>query len=518
MKRNLNIFLLLFLLLLCLPATIAAAFSDVKSSDWFAADVGDMTAEGLICGYPDGTFRPGRTITAAEFVSIVGRCGGLEPAASSSSHWAAGTMQAALEAGWYDWDELPPTGEKYDLPLPRQLAVNILMRALLPDKTGDYVTESAKMADFSALDGRYYYTVLAAYSCGVVAGDDQGRFNPKSGLTRAEACTIIRRAQVLSGQETPALPDTPAVSPAPTPTVKTGGGVSEHGKLHVQGTQLCDEHGAAVELHGMSSHGIQWYPQYTSKQAIANTAAFGANLFRVAMYTGEGGYLSDSSKIRQQTYAAVDAALANDMYVIVDWHILSDGNPKTNQAQAIAFFQEAAARYANQPGVLYEICNEPNGNVTWARDIKPYAQAVVTAIRAKAPKSVILIGSGTWSQDILDPAKDPVQGTNLMYTCHFYAGTHGAWLRDRIDSARKLGLPIFISEWGTSAADGSGGVYLTQSKAWLDFLDARGISWANWSLCDKSETSAALKPGTNANKTWTTSDLSQSGQFVFSRF
>lgn len=47
MKRNLNIFLLLFLLLLCLPATIAAAFSDVKSSDWFAADVGDMTAEGL---------------------------------------------------------------------------------------------------------------------------------------------------------------------------------------------------------------------------------------------------------------------------------------------------------------------------------------------------------------------------------------------------------------------------------------------------------------------------------------
>ena len=204
--------------------------------------------------------------------------------------------------------------------------------------------------------------------------------------------------------------------------------------------------------------------------------------------------------------------------MIVDWHILSDGNPKTNQAQAIAFFQEAAARYANQPGVLYEICNEPNGNVTWARDIKPYAQAVVTAIRAKAPKSVILIGSGTWSQDILDPAKDPVQGTNLMYTCHFYAGTHGAWLRDRIDSARKLGLPIFISEWGTSAADGSGGGYLTQSKAWLDFLDARGISWANWSLCDKSETSAALKPGTNANKTWTTSDLSQSGQFVFSRF
>ena len=456
MKRNLNIFLLLFLLLLCLPATIAAAFSDVKSSDWFAADVGEMTAEGLICGYPDGTFRPGRTITAAEFVSIVGRCGGLEPAASSSSHWAAGTMQAALEAGWYDWDELPPTGEKYDLPLPRQLAVNILMRALLPDKTGDYVTESAKMADFSALDGRYYNKVLAAYSCGVVAGDDQGRFNPKSGLTRAEACTIIRRAQVLSGQETPALPDTPAVSPAPTPTVKTGGGVSEHGKLHVQGTQLCDEHGAAVELHGMSSHGIQWFPQYTTKQAIANTAAYGANLFRVAMYTGEGGYLSSPAQIKKAAYAAMDAAIENDMYVIIDWHILSDGDPLTHLKEA---------------------------------------QALVKTIRSNAPDSIILIGSGTWSQDLQDPAADPVVGTNLMYTCHFYAGTHGAWLRQRIADAQKRGLAVFVSEWGASRADGSGGVFTQESETWLNFLHQNGISWASWSLCDKNETSRRPETG-----------------------
>lgn len=518
MKRNLNIFLLLFLLLLCLPATIAAAFSDVKSSDWFAADVGDMTAEGLICGYPDGTFRPGRTITAAEFVSIVGRCGGLEPAASSSSHWAAGTMQAALEAGWYDWDELPPTGEKYDLPLPRQLAVNILMRALLPDKTGDYVTESAKMADFSALDGRYYNKVLAAYSCGVVAGDDQGRFNPKSGLTRAEACTIIRRAQVLSGQETPALPDTPAVSPAPTPTVKTGGGVSEHGKLHVQGTQLCDEHGAAVELHGMSSHGIQWFPQYTTKQAIANTAAYGANLFRVAMYTGEGGYLSSPAQIKKAAYAAMDAAIENDMYVIIDWHILSDGDPLTHLKEAQAFFQEVSAQYADSPAVLYEICNEPNGGVTWKNNIKPYAQALVKTIRSNAPDSIILIGSGTWSQDLQDPAADPVVGTNLMYTCHFYAGTHGAWLRQRIADAQKRGLAVFVSEWGASRADGSGSVFTQESETWLNFLHQNGISWSSWSLCDKNETSAALKPGTPTNRPWTDNDLTPSGKFVFSHF
>lgn len=73
---------------------------------------------------------------------------------------------------------------------------------------------------------------------------------------------------------------------------------------------------------------------------------------------------------------------------------------------------------------------------------------MVKTIRANAPKIIILIGSGTWSQDILDP----VPGSNLMYTCHFYAGTHGQWLRDRITTAMNKGLPVFVTEWGTSRA------------------------------------------------------------------
>lgn len=105
-----------------------------------------------------------------------------------------------------------------------------------------------------------------------------------------------------------------------------------------------------------------------------------------------------------------------------------------------------------------------------------------------------------------------------MYTLHFYAGTHGENLRQRLREAVSDGLPVFVSEWGTSRADGSGGVYLEESAAWLDLLDALGISWANWSLCDKNETSAALRPGTSPDAVWTEEDLSESGKFVFSRF
>ena len=130
----------------------------------------------------------------------------------------------------------------------------------------------------------------------------------------------------------------------------------------------------------------------------------------------------------------------------------------------------------------------------------------------------MLVGSPTWSQDIHLAAQDPVEGEGILYTLHFYAGTHGQALRDRIDGAMAKGLPVFISEWGTSRADGSGGVFLDEAAVWLDFLEERGISWANWSLCGKNETSAALKIGTPTDRAWGWEDLTESGRFVFGRF
>ena len=497
----------------------AAAFPDVEAGSWYRDAVEEMTASGLLSGYPDGSFRPGQTISAAEFVTITARTAGAAPSQGQTAHWAAGYLQAALEKGWYDWDELPPTGEKFDQPIPRQLAVKVLMRALLPERRGDYNTERAKISDFSQLDGRYYEAVLAAYAAGVVKGDSSSTFRPHSGLSRAEACILIQRAKQAAGGSTAPAPDpgtTPETPPSPVVTVQ--GGVTENGALQVKGTQLCNQAGEPVVLRGMSTHGLQWYGSFANAQSIRNTAQHGANVFRLAMYTGEGGYLSQPEAMKQTLIAAADAAIAQDLYVILDWHILSDGDPSAHTEEAVAFFTEMAKRYKDSPAVLYEICNEPNGNISWSGNVKPYAEKVVQAIRAQAPKAVILIGSPTWSQDIHQAAADPVAGENLMYTLHFYAGTHGQELRDRIDAVRAKGLPVFVSEWGTSRADGSGGVFLAESAQWLDFLAQRGISWCNWSLCDKGETSAALKPGTSPNGVWSQESLTQSGQFVFSRF
>lgn len=295
-------------------------------------------------------------------------------------------------------------------------------------------------------------------------------------------------------------------------------GVWRNGALHVQGLNLVNKRGEPVRLRGMSTYGMQWQPQFASEGAVETIRDYGANLLRVAMYTDEDGYIANPERVKKDVFQAVETALKLDLYVVIDWHILHDGNPQIYKHEAKEFFAEAAERFAGQPGVLYEICNEPNGDVIWERDIKPYAEELIPIIRRSAPEAVILVGSGTWSQDVDLAAKDPLLFPNIMYTCHFYAGTHGASLQEKIDRALGLGAPVFVSEWGTTRADGNGGVFLPESAAWLRFLDDRAISWANWSLGDKDESSAALKPGASPSGRWDAAEISESGRFVFGQF
>lgn len=513
MKRIIAVFISMILLASC-----AYAFTDVGESEWFYLTVTEMSEKGILTGYEDGSFRPSATITYAEYVTILKRIVTGTDERSASGHWAQKSLDYAYENVWYDYDEIRP--ETCDNPIPRQMAAKLTALAFdIPQTENDdgvYWKYMQSIADFDKISGRYAYLVIRGYNNGIFTGDEQGKFNPEASLTRAEACAIISRASSLAGKTPDAV-----VVPQNTPPVSAAvisGGVSENGQLHVEGTQLVNASGQSVVLRGMSSHGIHWYPQYTSAGAMSTLTSYGANLFRVAAYSAENGYTSDPAGVLEKTFAAADNAIANDMYVIIDWHILSDGDPLTNADKGEEFLKKAAERYKDSPAVIYEICNEPNGNVSWSGNVKPYAKRVIPAIRAIDPDAVILVGSPQWSQNVNEAADDPLEFDNIMYTCHFYAGTHGQWLRDRIDYAISKGAPIFISEWGTSAADGNGGVFINESREWLDFLNARGISWANWSLCDKGETSAALKSGASPNGGWTENDLSESGKFVFANF
>ena len=232
-----------------------------------------------------------------------------------------------------------------------------------------------------------------------------------------------------------------------------------HGALHVENGKLTDQHGDVVQLYGMSTHGIAWFPQYVNPDAFRTLRDdWNTNCIRLAMYTAEdGGYCSggDKEQLKQLVKDGVSYATDLGMYVIVDWHILSDGDPNQNKDEAIAFFKEMAETFVNNDNVLYEICNEPNGGTSW-ESIKAYAEEIIPVIREKKPDAVILVGTPTWSQEIDKAAESPLEDKNVMYTSHFYAGTHKDDLRNRLESYAQNGLPIFVSEFGMCDASGNG--------------------------------------------------------------
>jgi len=295
-----------------------------------------------------------------------------------------------------------------------------------------------------------------------------------------------------------------------------------HGRLHVCGATLCDEAGGTVQLRGMSSHGLSWFGQYMNGNVIKWLAEdWGISVIRAAMYTGEGGYVDNPSSrtsLEAKVDTIVSAATANGIYAIVDWHILSEQDPHKTTAEAVSFFAKMAAKYKGNKNVLYEICNEPNGSATWA-GIKSYADTVIPAIRAIDPNALIVVGTPTWSQDVDAAVQSPLSASygNIAYALHFYAGSHGEDLRNKARTALRAGLPLFVTEWGTTAADGGVSdptVYTAAATTWLKFLDSAGISWCNWSLADKAEASAALVGGASVNGSWPLASLTTSGKFV----
>ena len=142
------------------------------------------------------------------------------------------------------------------------------------------------------------------------------------------------------------------------------------------------------------------------------------------------------------------------MYVIIDWH---SHHAESYRSNAIAFFQDMARTYGTRNHVIYEIYNEPL-QISWSGTIKPYAQAVISAIRAIDPDNLIIVGTPSWSQDVDVAAADPIAGTNIAYTLHFYAGTHGQFLRDKAQTALNRGVALFVTEWGSVNANGDGAV------------------------------------------------------------
>lgn len=294
---------------------------------------------------------------------------------------------------------------------------------------------------------------------------------------------------------------------APTP-------LSQNGQLRVSGMQLVNECGTAIQLRGVSSHGLQWYGlsqcmdyccvTSSGLDYLANTV--GIDVFRIACYSAENGYVSNPSGFTAQVNNIVEMCEQKGIYALIDWHNLTDGDPNTNIIYARTFWESMATAHKNRRNVIYEICNEPNG-VSWSQ-IKTYANDIIPRIRAIDNDAVIIVGTPNWSQLGWDVVNDKLSFSNIMYTFHFYAATHDTSMLSNFVGL----LPIFVTEWAATEATGAGGTNYTRADQFISIMATNKISWCAWSWSEAPEASGMLNAGACNAGTW--SSYKPTGSYV----
>ncbi len=327
-----------------------------------------------------------------------------------------------------------------------------------------------------------------------------------------------------SGCRLNGAPCTGGPAPSAEPTNPGATPVARNGQLKVCGRQLCNSNGKAVQLRGMSTHGLQWYANCVTDASLDVLAGeWNADVLRISMYVQEGGYETDPAGFTAKVNDYIEKATARGLYAIVDWHMLTPGDPNYNLDRAKTFFAEIARRHKDKTNILYEIANEPS-YVHWS-SIRSYADQVIPVIRAQDPDGVVLVGTEDWSslgasgdgQGVARILADPVRAGNIMYTFHFYAATHDDYYIDTFrDAIAKL--PLFVTEFGTQEASGDGGNNFARAQRYLDLMAQHKVSWVNWNYSDDMRTGAVFTEGTCAAGAYSgTARLKDAGVWIRDR-
>ncbi|WP_329108118.1 cellulase family glycosylhydrolase [Micromonospora sp. NBC_01699] len=383
------------------------------------------------------------------------------------------------------------------------------------------VTSTSVSLAWNAATDNTAVTGYDIYRGGTLATTVTGTSGTVGGLAASTAYSFTVRARDAAGNLS-------AASNQVSATTAPGGGggttpAAINGQLRVCGTKLCNRYGRPIQLRGMSTHGIQWYAQCVnnnSLDALAND--WRADVLRISMYIQEDGYETDPRGFTDRVHDYIERATARGLYAIVDWHMLTPGDPNFNLSRARTFFTEIASRHKDKTNILYEVANEPNG-VGWPA-IKSYAEQIIPVIRAQDPDGVVLVGTRAWSSlGLSDGASEtevvnnPVNATNIMYTFHFYAASHGASYLNALSRAADR-IPMFVTEFGTQTASGDGANNFTQAQAYLDLMATKQISWVNWNFSDDFRSGAVFNTGTCNGTTYTgTTVLKPAGIWIRDR-
>ena len=313
MKRLASLLLALALCAgLAVPALAAeAGFSDVPETHTFYAAVMDCAAKGITSGYADGTFKPGNSVTRAQFCVMLSRAfypGEVEKYNTkvyTDQGWFVPNTRALYLAGvltdtsfvssFATADVMGQTINRYDM---AQLITNIMTAKGFSAAEAQKSEARGNIADYKSIPAQYQEAVKNVFALGIITGYSDGTFGGENVMNRGQGCVVIyRMAQYTPAADGPVTPDAdvpPATEPETpeqpeTPTVKTlrnGQPITEENVLEL-----------LVELQANYPEGTDFANGYTyaMRQSVGGGGSVDVNRVTNTYTRSEGGKTSTTS-------------------------------------------------------------------------------------------------------------------------------------------------------------------------------------------------------------------------------
>lgn len=245
--------------------------------------------------------------------------------------------------------------------------------------------------------------------------------------------------------------------------------------LHTEGNRIVDEKGEPRVLRGVNRSGFdydksgdgiseeeiayicgQWQAQIIrypfNQDWVMRDPAYVASLERVVGWINKYG-----------AYALLD----------LQWRNTTIKIPPIPDEEAIIMWRGLAEKFRNNPGVLYDIHNEPH-DCTWA-EWRARASQIIEAIRSVHPRALIFVGGLDWAYDLRGWENDPLPYANIVYSSHPYPFKGEPWAWDKYFGNAAKKLPVFLGEFGGEES------HLSWGSQLLAYMEAKNLGWTAWS-------------------------------------
>ncbi|MDB7911899.1 S-layer homology domain-containing protein [Flavonifractor plautii] len=200
-------------------------FTDVPDSHWASSSITEMADKGIMSGIGNNLFAPSQQLSNAEFITMLVRQFYSDKLGAEGSTWYAPFMAAAKSANILtgtnvgsNEDLATSTINRYDM---AQLMYNVLKAEGI---TTSSLSDTSKVADWSAVPSTYRDAVSVCYNMGMLTGvDNKGTFNGTGVMDRAQAAVVMDRLLEVCSGGTPSTPEKPAGSTSITKLDQTSG-------------------------------------------------------------------------------------------------------------------------------------------------------------------------------------------------------------------------------------------------------------------------------------------------------